>query len=415
MRKVFFTALAVLTAVLNVSVLPATATPPAAHTLPTPRHLLAPTPPMGWMTWNMFKGDISDSLIRQMADAMVSEGFAAAGYRYIFIDDMWQGGRDRHNNIIPDPEKFPYGMKALADYVHAKGLRLGIYSDAAPLTCGGWTGSLGFEEQDARTFASWGIDYLKYDYCGAPEDSATARRRYATMAQALQQSGRDIVLGICEWGQRHCEEWCEAVGGQLWRTSYDVRDMWKDSLHLGGMGIIDIVNVTAPVVQHAHRGQWPDMDMLVVGLCGKGGPSSDLGGHGCSYTEYQSQMSLWCMLSSVLAVSNDLRCLSPADRRILLNTEAIAINQDSLCLPAQRVVCSDSLQVFVRPLSGGRHAVAVINVADRPLSVSTRFAALGLPGRFTVRDVWQHRDIARRASLWRGCLQPHETRLFVLR
>ena len=250
----------------------------------TPRNQLTPRPPMGWMTWNLFQGNINEQLIRETADAMVEGGFRDAGYEYIFIDDLWQGGRDRQNNIIPDPEKFPNGMKALADYVHSKGLKLGIYSDAAQLTCGGWTASLGFEEQDARTFASWGIDYLKYDYCNAPEDSATARHRYRTMANALQNSGRDIVLGICEWGQRQCEEWCEEVGGQLWRTSYDVRDMWKDIVKEGGMGIIDIVNVTAPLARYVRPGQWPDMDMLVVGLNGTGGPSSDLGGVGCTQT-----------------------------------------------------------------------------------------------------------------------------------
>ena len=173
---------------------------------PTPRHELTPTPPMGWMTWNMFKGDINEQLIRETADAMVASGLVEAGYKYIFIDDLWQGGRDVRNNIIPDPKKFPSGIKALADYVHARGMKLGIYSDAAQLTCAGATASLGFEEQDARTFASWGIDYLKYDYCNAPEDSATARRRYRAMADALQKSGRDIVLGICEWGQRQGEE-----------------------------------------------------------------------------------------------------------------------------------------------------------------------------------------------------------------
>ena len=227
----------------------------SAEEVPTPRKQLAPKPPMGWMTWNLFQGNINEQLIRETADAMVEGGFRDAGYEYIFIDDLWQGGRDRQNNIIPDPEKFPSGIKALADYVHSKGLKLGIYSDAAQLTCGGWTASLGFEEQDARTFASWGIDYLKYDYCNAPEDSATARQRYRTMADALQKSGRDIVLGICEWGQRQCEEWCEEVGGQLWRTSYDVRDMWKDIVKEGGMGILDIVNITAPLAKHARPGQ----------------------------------------------------------------------------------------------------------------------------------------------------------------
>ena len=345
----------------------------AEESVSTPRNQLAPTPPMGWMTWNMFKGDISDQLIRETADAMVESGLADAGYKYIFIDDLWQGGRDCHNNIIPDPKKFPHGIKALADYVHSKGLKLGIYSDAAQLTCGGYTASYGFEEQDARTFASWGIDYLKYDYCNAPEDSATARLRYRTMASALQKSGRDIVLGICEWGQRQCEEWCEEVGGQLWRTSYDVRDIWK-ATHPGARGIIDIINITAPLASYARKGQWPDMDMLVVGLNGKGGPSSDLGGTGCTYTEYQSQMSMWCMLSSVLALSNDLR-----------------------------------------HLADGSHAVAILNTADKHLSLTADFTKLGLSGKYSVYDAWQHRMIARKASKWKGNVEAHETKVFILK
>ena len=380
----------------------------------TPRNQLAPTPPMGWMTWNMFKGDISEQLIRETADAMVESGLAAASYQYIFIDDLWQGGRDNHNNIIPDPKKFPNGMKAVADYVHSKGLKLGIYSDAAQLTCGGCTASYGFEEQDARTFASWGIDYLKYDYCNAPEDSATARQRYRIMAQALQNSGRDIVLGVCEWGQRQCEEWCEEVGGQLWRTSYDVRDTWQ-ATHPGAMGIIDIINITAPLAPYARKGQWPDMDMLVVGLNGKGGPSSDLGGTGCTYTEYQSQMSMWCMFSSVLALSNDLRHLTAEDRRILLNRDLIAINQDKLGKAAERKVNADTHQIFVRPLADGSHAVAILNTADKRLSLTADFTKLGLSGKYAVYDAWQHRTIARKISKWKGNVEAHETKVFILK
>ena len=379
------------------------------------RGKLAPTPPMGWMTWNLFKGDISEQLIKETADAMVESGLRDAGYKYIFIDDLWQGGRDNRNNIIPDPKKFPNGIKALADYVHSKGLKLGIYSDAAQLTCGGCTASYGFEEQDARTFASWGIDYLKYDYCNAPEDSATARRRYNAMATALSKSGRDIVLGICEWGQRNGEEWCQHVGGQLWRTSYDVRDMWKDIVKQGGMGILDIVNITAPLSKQVRHGQWPDMDMLVVGLNGKGGPSSDLGGVGCTYTEYQTQMSMWCMMSSVLALSNDLRHLTPEDKRIVLNKEMIAIDQDPLGKAAERVVNKADHQVFVRPLADGSHAVAILNCGDKALNLSVAFKQLGLAGKYTVRDVWQHRDIARGATKWGGKVQAHETKVFVLR
>lgn len=381
----------------------------------TPRNQLTPRPPMGWMTWNLFQGNINEQLIRETADAMVEGGFRDAGYEYIFIDDLWQGGRDRQNNIIPDPEKFPNGMKALADYVHSKGLKLGIYSDAAQLTCGGWTASLGFEEQDARTFASWGIDYLKYDYCNAPEDSATARHRYRTMANALQNSGRDIVLGICEWGQRQCEEWCEEVGGQLWRTSYDVRDMWKDIVKEGGMGIIDIVNVTAPLARYVRPGQWPDMDMLVIGLNGTGGPSSNLGGVGCTQTEYQTQMSIWCMMASPLAMTNDLRKVSEDDRRILLNPEIIAINQDVLGKAAERKVMNDNYQIFVRPLADGSHAVALLNTSEKPLTLTADFASLGFAGKYTVRDVWLHKDVVHNASKWKGRVMPHETRVFVVK
>lgn len=381
----------------------------------TPRNKLTPTPPMGWMTWNLFQGNISDQLIRETADAMVEGGFRDAGYEYIFIDDLWQGGRDRHNNIIPDPEKFPNGIKALADYVHSKGLKLGIYSDAAQLTCGGWTASLGFEEQDARTFASWGIDYLKYDYCNVPEDSATARQRYRTMAEALQKSGRDIALGICEWGQRQGEEWCEEVGGQLWRTTYDVRDMWKDVVKQGGMGILDIINTTAPLAKYVRPGQWPDMDMLVVGLEGKGGPSSDLGGVGCTQTEYQTQMSMWCMMASPLAMTNDLRKVSDDDRRILLNPEIIAINQDPLGKGAERKVMADDYQIFVRQLANGAHAVALLNTSDKQLTLTADFKALGIPGKYTVRDVWQHKDVARAASKWKGKVMAHEAKVLVVK
>lgn len=407
MRRVFF-----FIAVVAMIATSAFAQQPTAT---TERGKLAPTPPMGWMTWNMFKGDISEQLIKEIADAMVESGLRDAGYKYVFIDDLWQGGRDNRNNIIPDPKKFPNGIKALADYVHSKGLKLGIYSDAAQLTCGGCTASYGFEEQDARTFASWGVDYLKYDYCNAPEDSATARLRYKTMADALSKSGRDIVLGICEWGQRNGEEWCEHVGGQLWRTSSDVRDMWKDIVNQGGVGILDIINVTAPLSKQVRHGQWPDMDMLVVGLNGKGGPSSDLGGVGCTYTEYQTQMSMWCMMSSVLALSNDLRHLTPEDKRILLNKEIIAIDQDPLGKAAERVVNEAGHQVFVRPLANGSHAVAILNSGDKAQRLSVSFKQLGLTGKYTVRDVWQHRDIARGATKWGGKVQAHETKVFVLR
>ena len=241
--------------------------------------LLAPTPPMGWMTWNYFGENINEKDIREMTDAMITSGMADAGYQYIFIDDGWQGGRDNQNNMIPDAKKFPSGIKALADYVHGKGLKLGIYSDAAQLTCAGYTASFGFEEQDAKTFASWGIDYLKYDYCNAPQDPITAQVRYKAMADALRNCGRDIVFGICEWGDRKPWLWAAQAGGQLWRTTPDVRDKWRSEkpytkstdLHSLGAGILDIIDLNAGLDSYSGPGFWNDMDMLVAGLYGKKG------------------------------------------------------------------------------------------------------------------------------------------------
>lgn len=379
----------------------------------TDRSKLAPTPPMGWMSWNFFGEDINEENLKATADLMVSEGFLDAGYEYLFIDDCWQGGRDNRNNIIADPVKFPSGIKALADYVHSKGLKLGIYSDAAPLTCAGYTASLGFEEQDAKTFAEWDVDYLKYDYCGAPVDVETAKARYKKMADALTNSGRDIALGVCEWGVRNPATWAGELGGSVWRTSYDVRDMWIDTLRKGGLGIMDILEETVPVSKYARPGHWNDMDMLIVGLYGKGDASSDLGGVGCSDTEYQSQMSLWCMMASPLAMSNDLRSLNDETRRILLNKEVIAIDQDPLGKAAERVVKTDDYQVFLRPLSGDRYAIAILNTSDKTRNISVSFKDLSLPNRYKVRDVWAHKDLGSRTK-WSGKVASHETKVFVL-
>jgi len=386
---------------------------PAAFMGQTNRSRLAQLPPMGWMSWNLLKDGINETNLREMADAMVAEGLADAGYRYLFIDDMWQGGRDKFNNIIPDPQKFPNGIKALADYVHSKGLKLGIYSDAAQLTCGGCTGSYGFELQDARTFAAWGIDYLKYDYCNAPEDEATAKARYKAMADALSQSGRDMVLGVCEWGVRHPARWAYEAGGQLWRTTYDIRDMWTDTVHQGGMGIMDIVNQTADLHAFAGPGRWNDMDMLVVGLYGKGGPSSDLGGKGCTDTEYETQMSLWCMMGSPLALSNDLRTMNAETKRIILNKDIIAINQDALGKVAVPVIRTEGYQVYLRPLTGNRWAIAIVNTADTVQRLAVDFKHIGLKGSYSLYDVWLHKTVGKNTK-WSGKVQPHQTKVFIL-
>ncbi|MGI6224255.1 MAG: glycoside hydrolase family 27 protein [Prevotella sp.] len=379
----------------------------------TERSKLAPAPLMGWMTWNYYGGNISEQLIKQVADLMVTEGYSDAGYNYIFIDDIWQGGRDAHNNIIPDPQKFPSGMKALADYVHSKGLKLGIYSDAAQLTCAGYTGSYGFEQQDARTFASWDIDYLKYDYCNAPAEMNAAKERYKTMADALSASGRDIILGVCEWGHLNPELWAHQAGGQQWRTSDDIRDKWKDE-GVGGYGILDVIEKTAPISKYAHPGAWPDMDMLVVGLEGKGKSSSDLGGKGCTLDEYKSQMSLWSMFSSPLQISCNLTQIKSSMKDILLNKEIIAIDQDSLGKVAERKTSVNGIEVFVRPLSGNRKAIAILNTNDKPTRYSLSFKSIGINQKVSVRDVWQHRIVSNKANSWKGIIRPHATVVLVL-
>ena len=384
--------------------------------------IIAPTPPMGWMTWNYFADNINEKDIREMADAMVSSGMLAAGYDHVFIDDGWQGGRDNKNNIIADPVKFPSGIKALADYVHSKGLKLGIYSDAAPLTCAGYTASLHFEEQDAKTFASWDVDYLKYDYCGAPDDMEVAKTRYKKMADALRKSGRDIAFGICEWGDRKPWLWGAQVGGQLWRTTADIRDKWKSlqpvknerELHGTGAGILDILDYSLDYAAYAGPGHWNDMDMLIVGLYGKKGPSGDLGGVGCTDTEYQSQMSLWSIMNSPLAATNDVRKMNAETKRILLNEEVIAINQDALGKQAVCKIKNESWNVFVKPLANGDFAIAVLNRTDGSQNSKINFADLGLNGNYEIRDLWEHKVVGK-GKKWNGKVKSHETKLFRLK
>jgi alpha-galactosidase len=345
---------------------------------------------------------------------MVNSGMQKAGYQYVFIDDGWQGGRDNRNKIIADPSKFPSGIKALADYVHSKGLKLGIYSDAAPLTCAGYTASLGFEEQDAKTFAEWGIDYLKYDYCGAPDDVETAKKRYSTMADALKKSGRDIVFGICEWGGRKPWLWAAQSGGQLWRTTNDIRDKWKRRpTDNGGEGILDIIDINSSLDQYAGPGYWNDMDMLVVGLNGKKGPSGDLGGTGCSETEYQSQMSLWCILAAPLAASNDIRTMNEQTKRILLNPEVIAINQDALGIQAARKINNDIWTVLLKPLENGDYALAILNRGGQNQNASFDFAELGLKDAYKIQDLWLHKVVGK-GKKWNGTVKSHETKMFRL-
>ena len=376
---------------------------------------LALTPPMGWMSWNFLTDKMTEQNLKEMADAMASSGMVKAGYNYIFIDDCWQGGRDYQNNIIPNAVKFPSGIKALADYMHSKGIKLGIYSDAAELTCAGYTASLNFEEQDAKTFASWGIDFLKYDYCNAPVDVETAKKRYGKMAAALRKSGREIVLSVCEWGPRKPWLWAAEAGGQLWRTTYDLRDKWIDiSTNKNGIGILDVVDVNAELSAYSGPGKWNDGDMLVVGLYGKKGPSGDLGGVGCTDTEYQSQFSLWCMLNSPLYASCDLRNMNENSKRIFLNEEVIALNQDALGKQGIRKINNATWNVLVKPLSNGDYAVAVLNRSTATQKTVINFNELGLDASYEIKDLWAHQVIGK-GKKWTGQVASHETKVFRLK
>lgn len=377
-------------------------------------NVLAPRPPMGWMSWNLLSDNPNEKDVKEMADAMVESGMVKAGYEYIFLDDCWQGGRDSRNNIIADEKKFPSGIKALADYLHSKDMKLGIYSDAAQLTCALYTGSLHFEDQDAKTFASWGIDYLKYDYCNAPADVQSAKERYRKMADALRKSGRSILLGICEWGPRDPWNWGAEVGGQSWRTTFDIRDKWIDLEAKGGIGIYNVIDKNAGLANFSGPGKWNDGDMLVAGLRGKKGPSSAYNATGCTKEEYQSQMSLYCMLNSPLYASCDLRKMDNETKTILTNQELIALNQDPLGKQAQRKVKTEKLDVFLRPLANGDFAVAILNKLNSPQMVNLNLADLGIKGKYQMRDLWQHKNLGNR-SKWSGKLLSHETKIVRLK
>jgi len=335
------------------------------HMTATNRDSLALTPPMGFMTWNKYKEDINEQLIRQIADKMAADGYAEAGYKYIFIDDAWQGGRDKRNNIIPDPKKFPSGIKALADYVHSKGLLLGIYSDAAQLTCAGYTASYDFEEQDAKTFAEWGIDYLKYDYCHAPGDAATAQVRYKAMGDALKASSRDILLYMCEWGAREPWKWGSTTGSPVWRATYDTRDGWNGVQ--GGIGIIQSIAAMKDLWPYSGVNRFNDADMMCVGIHGTGKSSNDLvaGKPGMTQDEYRTQFALWCMWSSPLLLSFDLtKPITADDKKLMTNADLIALDQDDLGQQAEYIGTTDNMVYFMKDLANGDVAIFHCGVAN---------------------------------------------------
>ena len=343
-----------------------------SYTLEKPKPPVAMTPPMGWNSWNHYGCDIDEAKIRGAADAMAASGMKEAGYRYVIIDDCWQVGRDGAGNIVADPAKFPSGIKALADYIHARGLKFGIYSDAGLKTCGGRPGSRGHEFQDAKQYAAWGVDYLKYDWCNTGSDDAQAD--YRIMAMALRESGRDIVFSLCEWGNHKPWEWAGEVG-HLWRTTGDIWDSWdrnKDYQH----GVTDILDQQVGLEKYAGPNRWNDPDMLEVG------------NGGMSDTEYRAHFSLWAMLAAPLIAGNDLSNMSAATKAILLNKDVIAVDQDALGQEGRRVSKDGDFEVWARPLAGGDTAVILLNRSKAAHVMTADWAALGLPAKADVKDLW---------------------------
>jgi alpha-galactosidase len=319
---------------------------------------LAPTPPMGWNSWNTFQSKINAQLVRDIADIFERDGYKNAGYKYIIIDDCWSlHQRDKDGNLVADPAKFPEGMKALADYVHLKGLKLGIYSDAGAQTCAGYPGSKDHEMQDARLFASWGIDYLKYDWCST--QGLNTVEAYTKIRDALYAAGRPIVLGICEWGNSQPWLWAKEMG-QLWRISGDITpcfDCIVDHGFYKDWGIMKIVDLRNDIRKYAGPNGWNDYDMMEVG-------------NGMTVSEDRVHFSLWCMLSTALIMGNDLRSASPATREILTNKSAIAINQDPLGVQAFKFKDIDSTEVWVKPLKNDEWAVCFLNRSKKPVTLN---------------------------------------------
>ncbi|WP_344057125.1 alpha-galactosidase, partial [Microbispora corallina] len=332
---------------------------------------LARTPQLGWNDWNSFGCNVSDSLIRQSADAMVSSGMAAAGYQYVNIDDCWSTkSRNSNGDLVPDPQKFPNGIKAVADYVHSKGLKLGIYSSAGLTTCAGYPASLGNERRDAALWASWGIDYLKYDNCG-DHQGKTGQQRYTAMRDALAATGRPILFSLCNWGQESVWTWGMATGNS-WRTTGDIQANFGS--------VTSILDQQVGLDAYSGPGGWNDPDMLEVG-------NGSLSG-----TEGRAHFSLWALLNAPLIAGNDIRTMSSDTRTILTNTEVIAVDQDWGGRQGTKVSDNGNLEVWRKPMSNGSVAVVLLNRGTSTATVSTTASAVGLgsASSYSVRDLWAH-------------------------
>jgi len=355
---------------------------------------LAKTPPMGWNSWNAFALEINSNIVKAVADSMVSKGLAAAGYQYIVIDDGWQISRDEKGKIIVDSTRFPEGIKYLADYVHSKGLKFGIYTCCGTKTCGGKPGSYGYEAIDAKTYAEWGVDYIKEDWCYT--DGLDTRTQYNIMSDAIRATGRPMILSICEWGVSSPWEWGNGIGA-LWRTTSDIQDCFDCIRNWGGMGWVHILEKNADLAPWAGPGHWNDPDMLEVG------------NQALTPVECRSHFAMWCMLAAPLIAGNNISTMNNTIKAILTAPEIIAIDQDPLGIQGTRLRNENGLQVWQKPLSDGSVTVALLNVTDSPAPMYVSLEEIGFKKgkESSVRDLWERKNLNTIVDTFKTVVEPH--------
>ena len=390
--------------------------------------MLAQRPPLGWNSWNTFGEKINDALIREMADYMVDNGYLEAGYEYLVIDDCWSlRERGADGRLVPDPAKFPYGMKALADYVHSRGLKFGMYSCAGVMTCAGYPSSYDHEYVDAETFASWGVDFLKYDFCNFPE-TGDCRARYQTMSMALKSTGRDILFSACNWGQHDPWKWMAGVGAHMYRSTGDIMDNYAS---FTGIFKSQLDNLCM-----SGSGCFNDMDMLTVGMGGKGNVGF---GKVCSYEEYRMQFALWCLCGVPLMMGADLRAIQPEYRDLMQNRNLLRIDQDEECRPPMLIrkgsvftsnpdpkegempwrSIPDSSYTLFRHLSDGEFALAYINLSEAEATIHLEMIDIGLPVNsgfaLQVTDAFTGEDLGRKSDFFNPVVPGRDMRLYLCR
>jgi len=357
---------------------------------------IAKTPPMGWNSWNKFgcKG-LNEKVVRETADTMVSSGMKDAGYQFVILDDCWQTGRDANGNIVADAERFPSGIKALADYVHSKGLKFGIYTDAGTMTCAGRPGSIGHEYQDAKQYANWGVDYLKEDWCNTLPGQ-NSESSYTLMRNALAESGRSIVFSICEWGSTKPWLWAGSIGN-LWRATGDIQDCWDCKKDWGGNGVMQIIDQMNGLETYAGPGHWNDPDMLEVG---NGGMTKE---------EYRAHFSMWALFSAPLLAGNDISNMTAETKEILLNKEVIAIDQDPLGRQGRRVKKTGDQEIWSKQLQDGGRTVVLLNRGPAAAKIAVSWTDIGYPDSLpaSVRNLWTASDLGKQIGTYSADVPSH--------